>query len=299
MKLTILLLGLSMSIQAATPLDIEQVWNFNDAPGTETKFRALLPEIQKSKNLDHELQILTQIARTLGLQRKFEEAHVVLNDVEKRLNDKTPVAAIRYNLERGRVWNSSKKKAEATPFFIKAHELAAQAKQDNLNVDALHMVAIAEADANKQMEWNLKAVKTAEVSTDTKANNWLGSLYNNIGWTYHDQGQFNEALDMFKKALAFRESKKTAPSIRVAKWCIARTYRSLQRYDEALKLQKEIEPEEQDGYVFEELGELYLVLKNKAESKKYFSLAYEKLVKDEWFKANEAKRLERIKQLSL
>ncbi len=278
----------------STPFSIKDLWNFSDPAGTEMKFRALLSE---AKALDDELQILTQIARTLGLQRKFEEAHELLNHVETRLNTSTPLATIRYQLERGRVWNSSKNKAAALPFFVQASELAMKAKEDDLAVDALHMIAIAEADPKKQMEWNLLAVKLAENSSDSNARDWLGSLYNNIGWTYHEQGQFTEALEIFQKALAFRETKKTPSTIRVAKWCIARTYRSLNQFTEALKIQKAIETEENDGYVFEELGELHLALENQPESQKYFALAYAQLEKDEWFKTNEATRLERMKKL--
>lgn len=277
-----------------TLFSIKDLWNFSDAVGTEIKFRALLLE---THDMDFELQILTQIARSLGLQRKFEEAHELLNHVETRLTISTPLASIRYHLERGRVWNSSKNKAAALPFFVHASELAMKAKEDDLAVDALHMIAIAETDPKKQLEWNLLAVKLAENSSDSKASDWLGSLYNNIGWTYHDQGQFNEALDIFQKALAFREAKQTPSTIRVAKWCIARTYRSLGQHTEALRIQQEIEPEENDGYVFEELGELHLILGQQAESQKYFGLAFDLLGKDEWFKANETTRLERMKQL--
>jgi hypothetical protein len=102
--------------------------------------------------------------------------------------------------------------------------------------------------------------------------------------------------------LAFREAKGEPSSIRVAKWSVARTYRSMKRYEEALKIQMSLEEEfnklpEKDGYVYEELGELYLALTKTDFSKKYFGLAYGELSKDEWFKSNEAKRLQRIKEL--
>ena len=53
------------------------------------------------------------------------------------------------------------------------------------------------------------------------------------------------------------------------------------------------------GYTQEELGELYLLKRNKAESKKYFSEAYQILSQDQWLQKNEAERLKRIKKLSL
>lgn len=152
------------------------------------------------------------------------------------------------------------------------------------------------------MEWNLKAVALAEQSKDEKAKGWLGSLYNNIGWTYHDTGRFEEALDIFEKALAFRQKKGKAVETRIAKWSVARALRSLKRNDEALKIQRALEKEfdslpEKDGFVFEELGELLLLADKEDEAKKYFGLAYDELVKDTWLAKSEPKRIERLKEL--
>lgn len=291
-----------MSASAKDLPEFDKLWNYGNPAQTEQKFRELIPVAKESNNLDYYLQLLTQIARTQGLQRKFEEAHKTLDDVQKNISENTRVAEIRYFLERGRVFNSSKKADQALPLFIKAFDLSLERHEDNFAVDAAHMVAIAEPNPEKQLEWNLKAISIAEKSKDPKAKNWLGSLYNNMGWTYHDSGKFEQALEIFKKALVFRESKGEPSSIRIAKWSIARALRSLKKYDEALEIQKALEKEfdklpEKDGHVFEELGELYLVL-NKADlSKKYFAQAYALLSKDEWFKENETKRLERIKEL--
>lgn len=292
-----------MTTNATTALpDFEKIWNFNKPAQTEAEFKQILPLATKSEDLDYKLQLLTQIARTQGLQRNFEEAHKTLDGVESLISKATPVAEIRYNLERGRVFNSSKKKEMALPLFKKSFDLAVAHKEDNLAVDAAHMVAIAETDATKIMEWNLKALKLSEDSKNQKTQDWQGSLYNNIGWTYHDSGKFTEALDMFTKALAYRQKKGEASSIRIAQWCVARAYRSLNKLDESLQLQKSLEDEfnklpDKDGYVFEELGELYLLKKNNDKAKKYFALAYHEFSKDEGFKANDAKRLARLKEL--
>jgi tetratricopeptide (TPR) repeat protein len=228
---------------------------------------------------------------------------MTLDDVETKLNATTPISEIRYNLERGRVFKSAKQIDKAHKFFIKAFELSTKQKQDNLSVDAAHMVAIAELNPEKQLEWNLKAIKIAENSKDSKAKDWLGSLYNNLGWTYHDSKNYAQALDFFSKALVFRTSRGDSKSIRIAKWSVARAHRSLNQYGEALKIQKNLENEfeasgEKDGYVFEELAEIYLAEKNRTYLKKYFNLAYTELSKDDWFKKNEASRLQRIFDLS-
>lgn len=282
--------------------DFDTLWNFNKPAETETAFRELLPVAQNTGDPDLLLQLLTQIARTQGLQRKFEEAHATLDEVQKKLSSQTATAEVRYFLERGRVFNSSKKPDSARPLFEQAFVLADSRGLHNLAVDAAHMVAIAEPESKRQLEWNLKALAIAEQASDEKARAWLGSLYNNIGWTYHGAENFAEALAMFQKALAFREAKGQAPTIRVAKWCVARTYRSLQRFEDALAIQHSLEKEfaeaqEKDGYVFEELGELYLALSSNPQSREYFSLAYEELSKNEWFKESETKRLQRLKQL--
>jgi tetratricopeptide (TPR) repeat protein len=282
--------------------DFDNLWNYAKPYETEQKFRAVFAEAQGSVEKDYRLQLLTQIARTEGLQRKFDEAHRTLDDVQKALGATTPRAEIRYFLERGRVFNSSRKPDQALPLFMRAYELAMAASEDNLAVDAAHMMAIAEPQTEKKMEWNLTAISLAEKSEDPKARDWLGSLYNNMAWTYHDAGKFAEALSLFEKALAFRKFKGQPSSVRIAKWCIARTYRSMKKYSEALQIQADLEAEfsnlpEKDGYVYEELAEIFLALNKTASSKKYFVLAYEELSKDESFKANEPKRLQRLKDL--
>jgi tetratricopeptide (TPR) repeat protein len=300
--ISLLLFGACMTANAKALPEFDKLWNYDKPDQTEQKFRELIPVAKESKDKDYLLQLMTQIARTEGLQRKFDTAHRTLDGVQKELDSQTQVAEIRYYLERGRVFNSSKRGDQALPLFLKAYDLSTARHQDNLTVDSAHMVAIAETQDDKKMEWNLKAMSVAEKSKDQKARVWLGSLYNNMAWTYHDSGKFNDALDLFKKALAIREAKGEPSTVRVAKWSVARTYRSIKRYDEALKIQLALEEEfdklpEKDGYVYEELGELYLVLSKSDLSKKYFGLAYDKLSKDEWFKANEARRLQRIKEL--
>jgi tetratricopeptide (TPR) repeat protein len=108
---------------------------------------------------------------------------------------------------------------------------------------------------------------------------------------------------LFEKSLNLREEKNDEEGIRIAKWTIARAYRSLGRIEEALQMQKELEQEfkqeglGQTGYVFEELGECLLLLKKEAEAQEYFRLAYDLLSKDPWLVANEPDRLKRLKEL--
>ena len=89
---------------------------------------------------------------------------------------------------------------------------------------------------------------------------------------------------------------------RIAKWTVARTLRSMNRFEEALSHQRELEREfeftaEEDGYVFEEIGECLLGLNRLDEARSYFATAYLLLSKDEWLAQKESERLQRLKQL--
>jgi tetratricopeptide (TPR) repeat protein len=293
---------LAMSNPAdSTKPDFDAWWDYDHPDQTEVKFRELLPAAKATNDTGYYAELLTQIARTLGLQQKFDSAHAVLDEVKALLPGAGDRAHVRYLLERGRALNSSKKQAEAEPVFAEAWQQAEKAGLDFFAVDALHMLAIV-ASVEKQMEWNQKAAALAEKSTDQKARNWLASLYNNMGWTHFEKKAYDSALALFEKALPLRIARGQVSNIRFAKWCIAKTQRMLGRFDEALATQIALDKEwaeagEPDGYVFEELGEIYLAKGDSAQAKPWFAKAYEFLSKDQWLSRDEPERLARMKQL--
>lgn len=278
-------------------VDFDALWNYSDPAGTEQAFRKLLPDAARSGDLDYQAQLLTQLARTLGLQRRFEEAHTTLDEAEALLCARYPVAKVRYWLERGRTYNSSDRKEDASSLFLKAYGLAADLDEDFYAVDALHMLAIAADSSEATLSWNEQAIAFAEQSDQPKARNWLGSLTNNLGWTYHDMGKFTKALALFKKALRFREEQGKLENIRIAQWCIARTLRSLGRVEEAYEMQLALVADDTSGYTNEELGECLLLLEQPEEARPYFAKAYAQLSQDGWLVANEPERLDRLKTL--
>lgn len=284
-------------------IDFDKLWNYGNPSETEKKFREVLPEVKNSNDTSKYLQLLTQIARTLGLQRKFDEAHKVLDEVEPSLTDNLHLAKIRYLLERGRAFRSSGQKEKSKSFFLEAYETALKEKEDYYTIDAAHMLGIIEP-FNEAQKWNAIAIKLAEDSKDKRAGLWLGSLYNNTAWNLHDNKEYEKALALFEKNVSWHDQNRPGFELIISKWCVARTYRSLNRIDEAIEMQnnllKEIEEKklQKDGYVFEELGELFLIKNQIQESKKNFALAYDILSKDIWLSANEKDRLERMKRLA-
>ena len=281
--------------------DIDALWNYNDPVASETRFRELLPDAETGDDKGYLVEVLTQIARAQGLQAHFDDAHSTLNRAESLLTPELTTAKVRYLLERGRVFNSSGDKTQALPLFMDAWETAKSANEDFYAVDAAHMLAII-TDGTDAMNWHMKAIAYAEVSSQSRARNWLGSLYNNIGWTYFDMGDYPAALDIFRKALVFREEKSNVETIRITRWCIGKVLRVMGRIDEALTIQQALFTEydadgEESGYTDEELGECLLVLGRPDEATRHFARAHATLSKDIWLVKNEAERLARLKQL--
>jgi len=283
--------------------DFDALWDYANPDTTESRFRALLPVAEASGDPFYEAQLMTQIARAQGLQMKFAEAHGTLDAVKVMLAEDMVVAKIRYLLERGRVYNSAGLADSAKPFFLDAWETARRAGEDFYAVDAAHMMATIEPPED-QLVWAGRAMGVAEVSPDERAGRWLGSLYNNTGWTYHDMGEYEKALELFEKALAWNREHGSEERVRISRWTVGRTYRSLGRVEEALEIQRELEREIRaqglgsDGYVLEEIAECLLLLGEEEESKAYFTRAYEQLSQDQWLVANQADRLRRLKDLS-
>jgi hypothetical protein len=52
--------------------DFDSLWDYSNPDQTEIKFREILLQIPENDPVH--LELLTQIARTQGLQRKFDEA---------------------------------------------------------------------------------------------------------------------------------------------------------------------------------------------------------------------------------
>ena len=285
----------------AAPLDVvalDSWWDFQRPGASESRFVSELSKLPSESAAALELK--TQIARAQGLQRAFDAAHATLDGVEKALPRAPARVRVRYLLERGRVLNSSGNAENAVPLFRDALLRAQQAGEDFLAIDAAHMLGIAARPADR-LKWDLEALAMTERTPDARSKRWLASLYNNIGWTYHERGEYAAALEYFDKALPAWEARGDVNAIRIAKWTIARALRSLGRYDEAWAIQRRLLAEreaagEPSGYVYEELAEIELARGDDAAAKPWFAKAYVLLSADPWLQANEGARLDRLRQ---
>lgn len=281
--------------------EIDPLWEFSDPAASEQRFRALLPG---PRSRAWRAEVLSQIARALGLQRRFDEAYATLDRAEALLSEHKPSAQARVRclLERGRVLNTSGDPASSRALFRSAWELAREQKLDFYAVDAAHMLGIVEAP-ERQLEWIGRAIQAAQASADPRARAWMGSLLNNLGWSKMSLGRYEEALEHFQRAFIFRQEQGKPAEIRIARWCAARALRALGRLDEALTIQRALHAEwqsagEPDGYVCEELGELNLELGRADEARPFFGEAFHILSQDPTLTEHEPQRLVRLKSLS-
>jgi tetratricopeptide (TPR) repeat protein len=287
--------------------DFMALWDYSKPAETEAKLRGLLPAAEAGPDRSYHAQLLTQIARTYGLRAKFSEAHDLLNAADALIASAEAggadmqLARLRSLLERGRTLNSSGTPAAAVPLFIDAFNLGMAIGNDDLAIDGIHMVAIA-GTPEQQMEWSAKGIEAARASSDERAPRWEGALLQNLGWTYHNLGRFDEALSTWQQHVDWRLANAGPVTQRIAKWLVARCLRSMGRFEESLAKQRELLAEfevagEQDGYVFEELGECLLCLGRADEAAPQFAKAWELLSKDESLAATAGERLKRMKEL--
>ncbi|BBM81857.1 tetratricopeptide repeat protein [Candidatus Uabimicrobium amorphum] len=277
--------------------DFDDLWDYQNPQQTRENFTKLLPLSDENLNL----QLKTQIARTYSLQRNFTEAHKILDEVQQQLPASNSLTHTRYFLERGRTFNSAKKREEAVDCFHQASEISRKNNHDFYSIDALHMLAI--AVPQEAMSWNLQALELAENTCDERAKNWCGSLYNNIGWAYFETKDYEKALTIFRKTKDWYAAKNDENYTLIAEWSIGKVLRMQNKISQALEVQHKLEKiylekQQDEGYVCEELAECYLQQQN-PKYKDYAQRAYDELSKDVWLQNNEASRLQRLKELAL
>jgi tetratricopeptide (TPR) repeat protein len=234
-------------------------WDFDDLDGTEQRFRALLGAESTD---DGRAEILTQLARVLGLRGDFAAGERLVEQAEA-LAEAGGTARVRIDLERGRMRRSSGDPDAALPFFESAFEAARDAGQGFLAADAAHMAALV-APGEGFVRWAERGIAIAE--TDEDARYWLGPLSNNLGWELFEAGDYAGALPAFERSLEAREQEPENPSaIAIARYAVAKALRALGRAAEAAPLLEQSVASAEaegspDGWFHEELAETYAAL---------------------------------------
>jgi tetratricopeptide (TPR) repeat protein len=262
---------------AASDTAFDALWDYNDPAASEARFMDVRQTLGADEDHARLMELDTQIARAQGLQGRFADALAMLEMVQGALRPDETRAAIRYQLEFGRVLRSSGSPEAARPFFERAQALAEAAGEDRFAVDARHMVALVEPDPARRVSLMLDDLEFAAASADPDARKWRGTLWTNIGMAFHEIGDLDDALEAFETAAAAWEED-DPKRVLVAHWMVAWTLRLQGHLAEALATQEVLERAHQQAgtpgaYVQEELGELHLALATGADAEDHRRLA--------------------------
>lgn len=212
---------------ASVTEQIFAAWDGLSTAEAEGRFRTMLATSETGVKIPGEqpptalspsdkAQVLTQLARAIGLQHRFADANKVLDEAQT-LYDEEPLEAgakvvveARITLERGRVLNSSGSKEEAAKCFESALETASKGGSEAilsyLKVDALHMLALTADTKEKRESFAQEGVSLAEASDDTRTKQWLGPLLSNLAWAAMDEQRYADAEALFQRAVAVRQA---------------------------------------------------------------------------------------------
>lgn len=193
---------------------LDRLWDFDHPELSEQRFREAMAD--GKYDADERAELATQLGRAIGLQGRFEEADALLDSLD---GEDEPTIGIRIVLERGRILNSSGHPQMAVPLFEQAAELGDHLGEEFLAVDALHMLAIADADHAEL--WTRSALEYASTAHDANTRRWMTVLHNNLGWILQRSGRLTEALVEFQLAEQWAERVGTPAQQQYAREAIA------------------------------------------------------------------------------
>jgi tetratricopeptide (TPR) repeat protein len=172
---------------------LDELWDFDDPSGSERRFAA--EAASQAHNNAERAELLTQQARALGLQERFGAGRALLESLGQASD---AAVRTRVKLETGRLLNSAGNTDDAVIEFEDAAALAKSGGLHFLEIDAVHMLAI--ADKARFREWAAEAIDRALAAPDDRTRRWLVSLYNNLGCSHSEAGDLDQALAAFLQA---------------------------------------------------------------------------------------------------
>lgn len=246
-----------------------------------------------------EVESLAQLARLNLLAGKVETGQDWLEKARERASDSEPLGWSRFLGVEGRFeWKAGNLKTAQETFeqmygYCVEHSLWGRA------VDAAHMVAIVADNIEEQIKWTHKGIEMAE---SRRAHQWLGPLWNNLGGIYHDNKQFDSALQCYLKAREYHWQHSSESSKLFADYHIGMSYRLNGQLDEAAKWLRPVlswaerlENHSAIGQACEDLGEIEIAKGNNSEGLKLLKRAreeyqienFEKTLKHVWEHINQ------------
>lgn len=201
--------------KSAPYFGFEDAFDYDHPVESEMRLKAFAAQAEAAGDKVTEAEILTQVARSEGLEKKFAEAHANL-DRAIALGIHNGRASIRISIERGRLYRLAGYTGKAAVYFRDAFEKAKATHQDYLMLDSVHMIALNEP-FDTSRNWVQRGLKMAAQSRDPKTLHWVAILNNNMGVAYLDRRDYADAIRCFKSAFAaYRAQHSDAGTVKAA-----------------------------------------------------------------------------------
>ena len=187
--------------------DITTLWKHSDPAASQAAFMELMPGAETGGNISFNVTLLTQVARAQGLQRNHEAANASLDRAKRMLDEGNPQelqhALVSYLLERGRVYRASGYEDRAEDYFLEAYEMALDAEEIAMAVDAAHMLGLT-LQGKESVDWFSRALKHASSGINAQVRRWEAPLCELLGRIYAEEGRSDEAKRLFESAVILR-----------------------------------------------------------------------------------------------
>jgi len=200
-----------------------------DYAGAGEMFESISEDAFAAGDTTAYVQACAMRARSHLAVNKKEEGREWLALAADHADAADPIAWTSYLGARGRFEWQDGDLETATATFRGMFDYCQERDMWEKAVDAAHMVALT-GPAEERYDWGLRGIDMAERGG---MEGWLGPLWNNLGWEYHDAGRYEESLEALEKAREYHyKGGNDIPKL-IADYSVAHVERMLGRLDES------------------------------------------------------------------
>lgn len=207
----------------------DNLFNASDYEQAKKLYENCVEKALGESDVSTEVQAYSQLARISSGAGDLENAKLWLAKAQAKATDKQPLAWSQYLGARGRYELKSSGPEAALKTFEAMYDYCSKNKLHQRAIDATHMIAIV-VPPEEQVAWARKGIAEAEAG---KFNEWLGPLWNNLGATFEDLKQFDQAIEAYLKARNYHWQFGAEINKLIADWAVGHAYRLAGKYEEA------------------------------------------------------------------
>jgi hypothetical protein len=184
------------------------------------EYRAAAQAAKSSGDASSEVEALAQVARMHSLAKppRLDEARAELRRAQEVASPDHPWGWTRYLGVRGILEREGGDKTQALATFVEYHDYALARGLYTRAIDAAHHAAIVAPPA-EQLRWAKRGIAAAEAGDEE---GWLAVLWNNLGASHEDRGDWKAAVEAYAKAKHYHDRRGGPLQKLAAAWALGR-----------------------------------------------------------------------------